>query len=86
MGEYTEQLNHIIYEISPEDDDYAEKLIAVVKTFRNFDEALTDFIVTKGYTESINDVDKKVNFIKDTDKKSLTIVMNLLLLIKTVLN
>lgn len=70
MGEYTEQLNHIIYEISPEDDDYAEKLIAVVKTFRNFDEALTDFIVTKGYTESINDVDKKVNFIKDKFKKA----------------
>lgn len=51
MGEYTEQLNHIIYEISPEDDDYAEKLIAVVKNFRNFGETLTDFIETKGYTK-----------------------------------
>lgn len=65
MGQYTEQLKNIRYEISPEDDNYTEKLLAVAKSFRDFDEAMDDFIIQKGFHGDITNVDEKVKFIKD---------------------
>ena len=65
MGEYTEQLKNIQYEISPEDDNYIEKLLAVSKLFRNFGEALDVFIVHKGFGGDVSNVDEKVEYIKN---------------------
>lgn len=65
MGEYTDQLRNIQYEISPEDDNYTDKLLSVAKSFRDFDEALDTFIVHKGFSGDIADVDEKVEFIKN---------------------
>ncbi|HIU12898.1 MAG TPA: hypothetical protein IAD15_02335 [Candidatus Fimiplasma intestinipullorum] len=64
MGTYTEQLDHIIETISPEDDNYTEELMAVMASFREFGEALDAFIVDKGYKGDITDVKAKVAFIK----------------------
>ena len=64
MVQYTEELNNIQCEISPEDDNYTEKLIAVVKSFRDFDEALDAFIARKGFEGDVENVDEKVEFIK----------------------
>lgn len=45
MEKYTEQLENIKYEISPEDDNYTEELLSVAKSFRDFDETLDTFII-----------------------------------------
>ena len=49
MNSYTEYLDTEAQTISPEDDDYEEKLLSVATQFRGFDEALTDFIKDHGY-------------------------------------
>ena len=64
MGQYTEQLKNVQYEISMEDDNYTEKLLAVAKSFRSFGEALDVFIVQKGFFGDITNVEEKVSFIK----------------------
>ena len=64
MGEYTSCLSTKGYDISPEDENYKQELLDVVKTFRTFDAALYEFIVQKGYSCDIADVDAKVKFIK----------------------
>ena len=43
--QYTEQLKNVQYEISPEDDNYTEKLLSVAKSFRDFGEALDVWII-----------------------------------------
>ena len=64
MGRYTESLENKWYEICPEDDDYKEKLIAVTKMFRGFDQVLDEFLVNKGYPGAAGDVDQKTAFVK----------------------
>ena len=51
MIQYTKQLKNIQCEISPEDDNYTEKLISVVKSFRDFDEALDVLLFVKDLKE-----------------------------------
>lgn len=63
MGQYTEDLEDKSIEISPEDENYKEELEEVAKSFRPFDEALDDFIVSKGYTGAIDDIDAKISYI-----------------------
>lgn len=70
MGEYTEYLKNLRDEISPEDDNYAEELLQVAKSFRNFDEALDDFLLKKGYAGDFHDIDEKVSYIKDKFKEA----------------
>lgn len=64
MGEYTEHLKNLRYEISPENDDYAEKLLSVARSFRSFDEALDTFLVQRGFDGEISNIDEKVEFIR----------------------
>ena len=40
MGEYTSCLSTKGYDISPEDENYKQELLDVVKSFRTFDAAL----------------------------------------------
>ena len=65
MAQYTEQLKNMRYEISPEDDNYTEELLAVAKAFRGFDEALDEFLVKKGFAGDIKNIDEKVKYIKN---------------------
>lgn len=70
MEKYTEQLENIKYEISPEDDNYTEELLSVAKSFRDFDETLDTFIINKGFIGDILNIDEKVEFIKDKFQKA----------------
>lgn len=79
MGEYTSCLSTKGYDISPEDENYKQELLDVVKSFRTFDAALDEFIVQKGYSGDIADVDAKVKFIKEKfDKAGIPIEMRIL--------
>lgn len=62
MGQYTENRVKMM-ETLPEDDNDEIKLEEAVKTFRNFSEALDDFIIRKGYTGVIEDVGAKIEYI-----------------------
>lgn len=70
MGEYTEYLKNLRDEISPEDDNYTEELLQVAKSFRDFDEALDDFLFKRGYAGDLYDIDEKVRYIKDKFKEA----------------
>ncbi len=68
MGEYTEYLKSVRHEISPEDENYTEKLISVAESFRSFDEALDAFLCQRGYGGDIKNIEEKVKFIKQKFK------------------
>lgn len=70
MGEYTSCLSNKGCDISPEDENYKQELLDVVKSFRTFDAALDEFIVQKGYSGDIADIDAKVKFIKEQFDKA----------------
>lgn len=65
MGEYTQFLSAKGRDISPEDENYAQELLEVAKSFRTFDAALDAFIVQNGYSGALTDTDAKVQFIKE---------------------
>lgn len=64
MGNYTEYMVDLVYEIDPYDDDYIEKLHEVARLFRSFSEAMDTFIIEHGYSGEITDADSKISFIK----------------------
>lgn len=68
MGDYTQFMAEQESQISPEDENYKEKLLAVAGSFRDFDKALDEFIVQKGFEGDISDIDAKVKFIKEKFK------------------
>ena len=70
MGQYTQQLKQIKDTLSPEDEDYTEQLLAVAKSFRDFDSALDSFMVEHGYNKDITDIEGKAQFIKDKFQKA----------------
>ena len=70
MKTYTKILEDRAYDISPEDENYMEELMEVVKLFRYFDEALDEFLVNHGYLGDIKDVDEKISFIKTKFKQA----------------
>lgn len=65
MGKYTRQLDEQTYYITPEDDDYKEKLIESANLFRCFDEALEAFMIKQGYNKTCEDTEAKINFLKE---------------------
>ena len=76
MGEYTSCLSTKGYDISPEDENYKQELLDVVKSFRTFDAALDEFIVQKGYSGDIAEVDAKVKFIKEEFDKAYLLALS----------
>ncbi len=79
MGEYTQFLAAKGCSISSEDENYAQELLDVAKSFRTFDSALNEFILQKGYSDDITDTDAKVKFIKEKfDKAGIPIESRLL--------
>ena len=62
MGAYTAGLEERIYQIYPEDDDYIDALLEVVKGFRSFEEALESFLLEHGYKGDIKNKDEKIAY------------------------
>ncbi|MGM9941883.1 MAG: hypothetical protein ACI32N_07845 [Bulleidia sp.] len=52
------------------DEDYINRLVATMKSFRTFDCALDSFISEHGYTGDINDVKEKTSFIMERFENS----------------
>lgn len=70
MGAYTKKLESKIYDISPEDENYTQELIEVADLFRDFGEALDEFISENGYVGSLADLEGKTAFIKERFQKA----------------
>lgn len=68
MNLYTELLNIKAETLSPEDDDYEERLLEVATLFRGFDVALTEFLVEQGYIGAPMDVGEKAKFLREKFK------------------
>ncbi len=65
MSQYTEYLNEQVSFLSPDDEDYEERLREVALHFRGFDEALTAFLVEKGYDREPSDIKAKAHFLTE---------------------
>lgn len=57
MEEYTDRMLARCSEITTYDDNYLEELHCQMERFRNFGEALDIFLIEKGYTVSLDDVE-----------------------------
>lgn len=64
MDQYTEVLTRMSDTLSPDDDQYEEKLLAISSSFRSFSQALTSFICENGYTGDVNSVEEKAKYLK----------------------
>lgn len=64
MPDYTLNLRTPLESISFEDDDFIEKLLSIVRLFRPFSSAMTEFISEHGYEGNLEDVNAKVTFIR----------------------
>ena len=65
MDHYTEFFEDRTYQISPEDENYREELIAVAASFRNFDEALEDFLQMRAGRSSAVAAGDSVQLVSD---------------------
>lgn len=65
MDQYTELLTRMSDALSPDDDQYEEKLFAIATTFRSFSQALTSFLCANGFNGDANNIDEKVCYLKD---------------------
>ena len=69
MDSYTELMKDNLF-IEQDDEDYSEKLKRALEMFRSFDEALSSFIVKKGYSGDMEDVSAKIEFIRGKFKNA----------------
>ncbi len=65
MPTYTTLLQSPFDQISPEDDNFIEELLAVAQLFRPFSEGLDEFIVSHGYQGDLTDINGKTTFIRE---------------------
>lgn len=70
MERYTDRRESEIDDLSPEDDDYEERLLETAKRFRHFDAALDAFLLQHGYDGELSDAGQKEAFIKDAFRKA----------------
>lgn len=68
MDQYTQILTRMSDVLSPDDDQYEEKLLAIAATFRSFSQALTAFLLANGYDGDANNIDGKVCYMRDKFK------------------
>ncbi len=68
MDQYTQILTRMSDVLSPDDDQYEEKLLAIAATFRSFSQALTSFLCSNGFDGNANNIDEKVCYLKDKFK------------------
>ena len=68
MDQYTKLLEEKAEMLSPEEEGYEAGLLETASLFRGFHEALTDFMVNKGYTGDLTGTKEKVRFLKEKFK------------------
>lgn len=68
MDQYTQILTRMSDVLAPDDDQYEEKLLAIAATFRSFGQAITSFLCANGFSGDANNIDEKVNYLKDKFK------------------
>lgn len=64
MDKHTDMLDFQAEALSPDDDRYAERLLAVAALFKNFQESLTGFLVSRGYAGDPADAGEKTEFLR----------------------
>lgn len=64
MSGYTDYLADALTDITPEEENYREKLMELVRHFRSFGDSLTEFVSERGYTGAPEDTAAKVAFIR----------------------
>lgn len=71
MSNYTEEKFDTIYDVLDcEEDDYIEKLKEVFASFRSTKEVLDNFLVQQGYDGILDDLETKLEFVKNAFKKN----------------
>ena len=70
MDQYTQILTRMSDVLAPDDDQYEEKLLAIAATFRSFGQAITSFLCANGFSGDANNIDEKVNYLKDKFKEA----------------
>lgn len=70
MSQYTEFYDREAETLSLDDDRFEERLLEIASHFRGFDEALTAFIETHGYTGDSTDVLAKAQFLQKKFKSA----------------
>lgn len=70
MNQYTELLDIQAESLSPDDDFYEEKLLAIAALFKGFNEALTAFLIRVGYSGDTNDAEAKAKYIRTKFKEA----------------
>lgn len=68
MDQYTQTLTRMSEVLTPDDDQYEEKLLTIASTFRGFSQALTSFLCTHNFFGNADDIDEKVDYLKDQFK------------------
>lgn len=68
MDQYTKLLEEKAEMLSPEEEGYEAGLLETASLFRGVHEALTDFMVNKGYTGDLTGTKEKVRFLKEKFK------------------
>ena len=70
MDQYTQILTRMSDVLSPDDDQYEEKLLAIAATFRSFSQALTSFLCANGFNGDASNIDEKVCYLKSKFKEA----------------
>ncbi len=70
MDNYTQMLDSEAATLSPDDENYEEKLLEVARSFRTFSEALTQFVCDNGFDGAPDDTDGKLAFLKSKFKSA----------------
>ena len=70
MQSYTTALQKPLELISWEDDHFMEELLRVAQLFRPFSAAMDEFLVERGYTGNLSDVDAKTAFISGAFRRA----------------
>lgn len=68
MERYTEILDDMTSNLTPDDEQYEEKLLAIASLFRTFSAALTEFIKEHGYSGNPDDDAAKVAYLRSRFK------------------
>ena len=68
MEQYTQILTRLADVLTPDDEQYEEKLLAIAATFRSFSQALTSFMCANGFSGDTCNIDDKVAYLKDKFK------------------
>ncbi|MCD8125691.1 MAG: hypothetical protein LUE23_11835 [Lachnospiraceae bacterium] len=68
MDQYTQILTRMTEVLTPDDDQYEEKLLAIAAIFRCFGQALTSFLCDHGFRGDADQINEKVDFLKNKFK------------------